>query len=188
MKKIHAFLVIVVILISCVKKEDTSKSASDKKVATKEQLTQQENEDLQLFKQTCYACHSVVSKSHDEIIAPPMAAVKMRYLMSYPEREDFINAVVSYASDPKAENALMFGAVQQFKAMPKQNFKEEDLKRIAAYIYDHDIEQPEWFNDHFAEEHPNGMGMGRGQGGRGMGMGNGRGMRMQQKSVSDTIQ
>lgn len=128
----------------------------------------QENEDLQLFKQTCYVCHSVTSHSHDELIAPPMIAVKRRYLRSFPDREDFIYAVVGYASDPKEERALMMGAIQQFNVMPKQNFNEEDLKRIAAYIYDHEIEKPAWFESHFQEEHTNGMGRGNGRGRRGM--------------------
>jgi cytochrome c551/c552 len=125
-------------------------------------------EALKLFQQKCYACHSVATKSHDEIIAPPMIAVKKRYSMQYDNKEDFVNAVVAYAIDPKAENALMIGAVNQFKAMPKQAFSEEDLKKIATYIYENKIETPEWFEEHFQQNHKNGQGMGQGMG-KGMG-------------------
>ena len=118
---------------------------------------------LKLFQQKCYACHSIATKSHDDIIAPPMMAVKRRYSRQYDNKEDFVNAVVSYAIDPKAENALMMGAVNQFKAMPKQDFKKEDLKKIAAYIYDNEIETPEWFEDHFQQNHKNGLGTGKGR-------------------------
>jgi cytochrome c2 len=118
------------------------------------------SEGLKLFKQNCYACHSVITKSHNEIIAPPMIAVKKRYLMQYDTKESFVKAVVAYAIDPKAKNALMIGAVNQFKAMPKQAFKREDLKKIAAYIYDNKIETPVWFEDHFQQNHKNGHGMG----------------------------
>ncbi len=121
-------------------------------------------EALKLFQQKCYACHSVTTKSHDEIIAPPMIAVKKRYSMQFDNKEDFVNAVVAYASDPKAENALMIGAVNKFKAMPKQAFEEEDLKKIAAYIHDNEIETPEWFEGHFQQNHKNGQGMGNGMG------------------------
>ena len=121
-------------------------------------------EALKLFQQKCYACHSVATKSHDEIIAPPMIAVKKRYSMQFDNKEDFVNAVVAYASDPKAENALMIGAVNKFKAMPKQAFQEEDLKKIAAYIYENKIETPEWFEEHFQQNHKNGQGMGKGMG------------------------
>ncbi len=130
-------------------------------------------EALKLFQQKCYACHSVATKSHDEIIAPPMIAVKKRYSMQYDNKEDFVNAVVAYASDPKAENALMIGAVNQFKAMPKQAFSEDDLKKIATYIYENKIETPEWFEEHFQQNHKNGQGMGQGMG-KGMGRGMGK--------------
>jgi hypothetical protein len=81
--------------------------------------------------------------------------------MQYDNKEDFVNAVVAYAIDPKAENALMIGAVNQFKVMPKQAFSEEDLKKIATYIYENKIETPEWFEEHFQQNHKNGQGMGK---------------------------
>lgn len=118
-------------------------------------------EGLKLFQQNCYACHSVTTKSHDEIIAPPMIAVKKRYSMQYDSKDDFVKAVVAYASDPKAENALMIGAVDKFKAMPKQDFKEDDLRKIATYIYENEIETPEWFEGHFQQNHKNGQGKGK---------------------------
>jgi hypothetical protein len=121
----------------------------------------QDNEGLQLMTQKCYTCHSVISKSHDDIIAPPMIAIKKRYSMQFSNRKDFINAVVAYASDPKEENALMMGAIKKFNAMPKQNFKKEDLIKIAAYIYDNEIETPKWFDAHFKQNHKNGKGMGK---------------------------
>ena len=80
--------------------------------------------------------------------------------MQYDTKESFVKAVVAYASDPKAKNALMIGAVNQFKAMPKQPFKKEDLRKIATYIYENKIETPAWFGDHFKQNHKNGSGMG----------------------------
>ncbi|VAW24755.1 hypothetical protein MNBD_BACTEROID04-1511, partial [hydrothermal vent metagenome] len=76
--------------------------------------------------------------------------------------EDFVKAVVAWASDPKEDKALMRGAVNQFKVMPKQLFKKEDLTKIAEYIYDNEIEQPAWFKSHFSTMHPNGMGSKKG--------------------------
>lgn len=106
-----------------------------------------------LFKQNCYTCHSVTTNSHDEIIAPPMIAIKRRYLKTHSTKQDFVNAMVSYASDPKAENALMLGAINKFNVMPKQDFNKEDLSKIANYIYDNEIESPEWFETHFQNNH-----------------------------------
>lgn len=140
------------------------KSSEDFSTKTPTKSETENAEALTLFQQKCYACHSVTTKSHDEIIAPPMIAVKKRYSMQFDNKEDFVNAVVAYAGDPKAENALMIGAVNKFKAMPKQAFEEDDLKKIAAYIYDNEIETPEWFEGHFQQNHKNGKGMGKGQG------------------------
>lgn len=158
-------LVIVLLLFSSCNKQ---KSSEDFGMETSTKSESENAEALALFKQKCYACHSVTTKSHDEIIAPPMIAVKKRYSMQYDNKEDFVNAVVAYAADPKAENALMIGAINKFKAMPKQAFEEADLKKIATYIYENEIETPVWFEGHFQQNHKNGQGMGQGMG-RGMG-------------------
>jgi mono/diheme cytochrome c family protein len=164
--KINSIIIVcLVVLFTSCNKQKTSDDFN-KNVT---QSTEADNaEGLKLFQQKCYACHSVATKSHDEIIAPPMIAVKKRYSMQYDNKEDFVNAVVAYAIDPKAENALMIGAVNKFKAMPKQAFEEEDLEKIAAYIYQNKIETPEWFEEHFQQNHKNGQGMGQGMG-KGMG-------------------
>ncbi len=121
----------------------------------------QESEAYVLLITQCYACHSVNSSSHDEIIAPPMAAIKKRYSRLYSNKEDFVNAVSKWAMNPEKENAIMRGAVMQFNVMPKQVFKEEELKKIAEYIYDNELEVPAWFEEHEKEMHGgNGRGMG----------------------------
>ena len=149
---------LVVVFASCNKQ----KSNEDFGVSTSKASTSENAEALALLQQKCYACHSIVTKSHDDIIAPPMIAVKKRYSMEYDTKEDFVNAVVAYTLNPKEENALMYGAVNKFKVMPKQAFEEEDLRKIASYIYDNEIETPEWFEAHFQENHKNGKGMGMG--------------------------
>lgn len=117
-------------------------------------------EGYELYKVNCTACHNPNSASHDAIIAPPMIAVKRMYSMKYSTKEDFVKEVVAWASDPKAENSIMKGAVMQYKVMPKQPFKIDDLKKIATYIYDNEIEAPKWFAAHEKAMH----GQGRGQG------------------------
>jgi len=158
--KINSIIIVsLLVLFASCKKQNTSEDFN-KNVS---EGNETENaEALALFQQKCYACHSVITKSHDEIIAPPMIAVKKRYSMQYDNKEEFVNAVVAYAKDPKAENALMPGAINQYKAMPKQAFEEDDLKKIATYIYENNIETPEWFEEHFQENHKNGQGMGMG--------------------------
>ena len=84
--------------------------------------------------------------------------------MAYNEREEFIKTIVDWAKDPKEENGIMRGAINKFKTMPYMNFKEEDLNKIAAFIYDNAMEKPDWFEEHFREMHPDGkMRIRRGQ-------------------------
>ena len=155
-KLIALFLVVLTSCNQHTKSEDFGlKSANNLDVKNKE--------GLKLFQQKCYSCHSITTKSHNEIIAPPMIAVKKRYSMSYDTKKDFVNAMVAYASNPKAENALMIGAVNKFKPMPKQNFNVADLTKIANYIYDNEIKTPKWFGAHFQQNHTKGRGMGMGK-------------------------
>jgi len=123
-----------------------------------------DNDGLKLIQQNCYACHSVTSKSHDEIIAPPMVAIKRRYKRSYSTEEEFVTALTDWVLDPIEENALMFGAVQNFKVMPKQPLNKEEVTKIAIFMFNNELEKPSWFENHFNKEHPNGMGKGNGRG------------------------
>jgi len=161
------FAIISIFLISC----DNKKAGDKRKDVTVVEATisKETTEDYMLFKNNCYACHSVTAKSHDDIIAPPMVAVKRRYMVSYKTKEEFVDAMINWVIDPKEENALMRGAVKQFKVMPKQPFDKDVIAKIAKYIFENEIEKPEWFESHFEEEHPEGMGNGQG---RGRGMGN----------------
>ncbi len=160
MNLLKALLVFSIIsLIGC------SKTGKNKNNLVEKETVTLENEGLKLIKQNCYACHSVVTKSHDEIIAPPMEAIKRRYKMSYPNEEEFVLAFTNWVMDPKEHNALMRGAVSQFNVMPRQPFNKEEVIKIAHYTYNNELEKPDWFQNHFNQEHPNGMGNGQGRGG-----------------------
>ncbi len=154
-------------LLSCNEKKSDEKS---KEVTILETTKNKEpSEAYILLRNNCYACHSVTAKSHDDIIAPPMVAIKRRYKVSYKTKEEFVEALTSWVLDPIEENALMRGAVSQFKVMPKQPFNKSDILKISEYIFENEVEKPAWFESHFEEEHPDGMGNGQGRGGRGMG-------------------
>lgn len=149
MKFINIIAVAIFLLTSCNK---TNKNIAIKNTSNSTQENEQ-SEGYTLLKSNCYACHSITSKSHDEIIAPPMVAVKRRYLKEYLSKEDFVNAIVNWSKNPNEETALMLGAVKRFKVMPKQAFNEDDLKKIAEYIYENEIEMPDWFENHFNQKH-----------------------------------
>ena len=39
-----------------------------------------------------------------------------------------------------------------------------EVTKIAIFMFNNELEKPSWFENHFNEEHPNGMGKGNGRG------------------------
>jgi len=161
--RIIYLMVIAMLMVSCNsnKKESSQINENNDKF-----VILQNSEGYDLLKTKCYACHNPNSASQDVIIAPPMSAIKKRYSRLYNSKEEFVNAVTDWAMNPVEENAIMRGAVMQFKTMPKQVFDKEELQKIATYMFENELEQPEWCEDHEGQMH-------RGRG-NGRGMGNGK--------------
>lgn len=164
MKKVLIIIYLVVfflILSTCVsdKKEPVPKTVSTETVAQIDLVKAK-----QLLESSCFICHSPTAPENSRL-APPMEAVKRRYLRTYPKMEDFTQAMVDFVANPTEEKVLMFGAVDRFNLMTPVPFPEEDLRAIATYIYEYELEQPEWFEEHYNEMHENrGNGNGRGRG------------------------
>ncbi len=162
-KKVILLVSIMAVLTSCneTKKEKsvTESIAKNKAVAGKTQ----ENEGYTLMKNSCYACHNPKAKSHDDIIAPPFKAVKKNYAKKNDNKKDFVNAVVNWVQNPTEDKALMLGAVKRFKVMPKLPLPTEDLNKIAEYLYDNEVEKPDWMDAHMKEMQGKGMGKGKGK-------------------------
>lgn len=161
-KKVILIASVVALFTSCdeKKQEKTAVLATVDKTATSLTLTQQKEEGYLLMKNNCYVCHNPNAASHDDIIAPPFKAVKMRYSKTYTSKKEFVDAVVDWVQNPSEDKALMRGAVQNFNLMPKLPLETSDLEKIATYIYENDVEQPTWMPAHMKEKHPNGMGKG----------------------------
>ncbi|PTM05786.1 MAG: hypothetical protein DA407_12110 [Bacteroidetes bacterium] len=100
-----------------------------------------------LMETYCYACHNPTT-SINERLAPPMVAIKKHYINANTSKDEFINSMQAWIKNPTEDNAKMFGAVRRFGVMPKQLFAEDDIKLIADYMFDNDIDQPEWFEEH----------------------------------------
>ncbi len=96
----------------------------------------------------CYTCHHPTAPE-DNRIAPPMIAIKRHYLDYGMNRDEFIATLVDFVRNPSATTARMPGAVQKFGLMPRFSYPEEQVQNLAAYIFDHDIEQPDWFATHY---------------------------------------
>lgn len=151
---IKTLLCCMVLLISCRHNKSSlsnNQSSEEASIVTTGSLSNQSI--LTSMQTNCYVCHNPATKSHDELMAPPLAAVKSRYNMQYENMENFIEGMTSFIKEPKMENALMRGAVKRFNVMPLPNIEEEAIRQIVTYIYDNKLEEPEWFGEHFEEEH-----------------------------------
>ncbi|AWM12950.1 hypothetical protein DI487_03085 [Flavobacterium sediminis] len=112
------------------------------------------SEAKELMEKHCYLCHSPSAAEQEGRIAPPMVAIKGRYItmQSYTKAE-FIKAVTDFVAEPTADKALMNGAVKRFGVMPKQAFPEGSVAKIAEFMYDYQIEEPDWFAEHWKGNH-----------------------------------
>lgn len=107
-------------------------------------------DDEALMNRLCGACHMSDAKPR---IAPPMFGVINHVKDAYPTKQEFVQRVVSWVQEPKAENTLMPGAVRRFGLMPKQLVAEQDLQRIAAHMYERKQVLPDWYKKHYKERH-----------------------------------
>ena len=147
-------IVVIVLFFGC---KDSKKTTYSKKNGV---LETQEHAGKKLLETNCYVCHNPTT-IEDNRIAPPMIAIKKRYLMSNSSKEAFIKSIQDFIKNPTEENAKMYGAVKRFGVMPKQVFPEETIKEIADYMFEFDIEKPEGFDEHYNQQHGNGGGNGK---------------------------
>lgn len=167
--KLFAIAVLVSILFGCNTQDKKSytdiQNVSDDLAMAKAQ----EHPGKKLMENNCYVCHNPKTPE-ENMIAPPMVAVKMHYIFEDTSKEEFIKAMVEWSKNPSEENSKMPGAVNKFGLMPYQFFPEETIRQIADYMYESEIEAPEWFEEHYNKMHGDRPGM-KGRMGRGKGMG-----------------
>lgn len=110
--------------------------------------TAQEHPGKKLMKVHCYTCHDATT-AEDKRLAPPMVAVKRRYKMGTDSKNEFIADIQNFIKNPTDENAIMYGAVERFGVMSKMAYPEDVIKKIADYMYDNQLEKPDWFEAHY---------------------------------------
>lgn len=111
-------------------------------------------EGAKLFIQHCASCHGVEGgMDMSKRVAPPGIAIRMHYIGTYPDKDSFVAAVADWVESPDENNSFMRGAIIRFNIMKAIKLKREESEKIAAYIYDGDIENPAGFQQHFEERH-----------------------------------
>ena len=104
-----------------------------------------------VFESACMSCHAIEGKP---TVAPPIFAVKNHVMGKYSDRDAFIQRVTSWVKAPNADDVLMPGAVNKFGLMPAlTTVSDDELKAVAEYLYDTDMSLPDWYKQHYKEEH-----------------------------------
>ena len=106
----------------------------------------------------CYLCHSATAGENDRI-GPPMIAIKKHYINSKTTKAEFTTAMQEWIKNPNETDSKMPGSIKKYGVMPKQYFPEETIAKISEYMFDFEIDQPDWFENHFNEERGKGQGM-----------------------------
>lgn len=88
----------------------------------------------------------------DNRIAPPLIAVKNHYLDQGISKDEFVERMSNFLSSPNIKSSKMPGAIEKFGLMPNLGMSEEQYQAVAAYIYEAEMEKPDWFEAHYLKE------------------------------------
>ena len=146
MNKLIISIVLLTTIFSCNQTEKKAK-VIDIKTMNNSELA----EGFSLTEKSCFSCHSP-NASIDNGIAPHMAAIKKHYITSNTTQTEFTKELIKFINNPSEENSKIPNAVQKFNLMPKMNFSEDEISKIASYIYNTELEKPNWFEKHYNEE------------------------------------
>lgn len=150
-KTILFWLSSIVLVIGCKDRAKATKESTDGVTSKEEALGAKAiHPGKGLMEGECYMCHNPkTSEAH--MIAPPMAMIKMHYLDSGTTKEQFTEALVHWLNDPEQESRIP-KAVERFGSMPYIPYPEKVIEQIAEYMYDHELDRPDWFADYLEND------------------------------------
>lgn len=158
MKKYSIFLALVLLFAACKYAKKTKMETLGEVPAKNETMALKQHPGKVFMEQECYICHNPKA-SRAEMIAPPMETIKRHYIDSSVTKEAFTEALIRWVNDPETESKML-GAHAKFGPMPYMPNPDEVVAQIADYIYDNEIERPDWFDAHFQKAHKKGAGLG----------------------------
>lgn len=113
------------------------------------ELNQQDlAEGFQLLQNNCFSCHNP-NATEETKAGPTMAAIKNQYMKSHPSQEEFVRDYLIFLNNPSEENSKMPEAITRFNLMPKMSLNDEQILKVAMYLYSSEIENPNWFEKQY---------------------------------------
>lgn len=134
-------ILIALSIASCASENTKEKEGSNEEGSQLETADIYNSEGYKQMKQKCFICHfeKPDPSKRDSMLAPPFLRIQEHYKPTYPNKEEFINAVTTWVNEPSEASTLMPGAIRKFNLMPKLPYDEADLRLIAATLYDIDF-------------------------------------------------
>lgn len=146
--QIFTLAILSLTVLSC---SNTSKENAALSSGTAEMTPINLTEGFQLTENNCFSCHSP-NAAQGNRVAPPMEAIKKHYIDSLTTQSQFTADLLAFLNDPSEDLSIMPGAVRRFGLMPKMGFSEDQITKIASYIFNSELEKPDWFEKHYQEE------------------------------------
>jgi cytochrome c2 len=84
-------ILFILILVSCENTNSTITKTIDSNVESIGKIQ---------FEQKCKVCHGFENKTEEEMVAPPMYAVKRRYMKASKNKEEFIQLMADWVKNP----------------------------------------------------------------------------------------
>lgn len=97
----------------------------------------------EIVENVCYSCHHPTARP-DARLAPPMEIAKRNYLASNADREGFVDAVTAFVLSPSPGQAKLHSDVENFGLMDPLGYSEQQIREVAAFIYDTELPKPDW--------------------------------------------
>jgi len=143
MKKIALVWLMSSFLLSCQNNHKVSESTQKSVSKNTANLidSNRQNDGAALLKQYCAACHMLTPDpaKRDKMAAPPFVRVVEHYKARYPSEKQFVAAIVKWVNHPTDDAVQMPGAVRHFGLMPPMPVGDENIKKIATYLYRYDF-------------------------------------------------
>jgi len=123
--------------ISCNTKKEKKVTENTQTTETVVKTPKVSEKGYALMKQNCFVCHMEKPdpSKRGQMIAPPMLRVQEHYKPSYPNKEEFVQAIKTWVNNPTEDKVMMPGAVRKFNLMPKLAVADADLQLIAETLY-----------------------------------------------------
>jgi len=145
------FLTALTLIISC-KQEKKTTEMEDAPAQTEVVANDLAMRGEKMLSSYCYQCHDPKAEE-ENILAPPMIAIKNHYITDSTTRDAFVADLVLWMGKPRVENSKMPDAIEKWGLMNHQMYPDSVIIGIAQYMYDYEIEQPEWYQKHHEEMH-----------------------------------